>query len=87
MPTYEYKNLKECSNEKCDRNFECVHSVSEVKSTLTCSVCSCEVSVSKVYGVTPVHYKGSGFYVTDNKKPDAVAKKNYYPRTSDKKYY
>lgn len=87
MPTYDYKKNEDCEVRDCERYVELQHSVNEVVTTSRCSQCNRSVAVQKCYGVTPVHYKGSGFYVNDYKKADAELRKKYYPRSDAKKYY
>jgi putative FmdB family regulatory protein len=83
MPTYDYKNL-ECSD--CPQYIEIYHDFNDTKEKIVCEKCGKEVKVQKTYGVPKIHFKGSGFYVNDNKKADEGMKK-YYPRDPNKKKY
>ncbi|MBI9106024.1 MAG: hypothetical protein JEZ04_04715 [Spirochaetales bacterium] len=71
MPTYEY----ECK--ECGHRFEAFQNMSDDPLT-ECESCSSEVK-RLIFGGTGVIFKGSGFYVTDNKgkaKSQPVAKTN-----------
>lgn len=58
MPTYEYR----CT--RCHHEFEVVHAVGE-----TVERCErCKGPVRRVFSVPALIFKGSGFYVTDNRK-------------------
>jgi putative FmdB family regulatory protein len=59
MPTYEY----ECK--KCHSRFELKRSFGE-DGGATCPECSGKAG--RIFTSVPVIFKGSGFYVTDNKK-------------------
>jgi putative FmdB family regulatory protein len=59
MPVYEY----ECN--KCSKRFEVKRSFSESGGNI-CPHCGSEGR--QIYFPTPLHFKGSGFYVTDNRK-------------------
>ena len=84
MPIYQYKNL-ECND--CPEYIDVLHGINEVKETTICEKCGKEIKISKVFSQTPIHFKGSGFYVNDYRKADQGMKK-YYPRdTTKKKYY
>ena len=84
MPTYQYKNL-ECND--CPQYIEIHHGINEVKENMICETCGKEVKISKIFSQIPIHFKGAGFYVNDNRKADDGMKK-YYPRdTNKKKYY
>lgn len=83
MPIYQYKNL-ECND--CPQYIDIFHSINEVKESTICETCGKEIKISKVFSQTPVHFKGTGFYVNDYRKADEGMKK-YYPRDPDKKKY
>ena len=67
MPTYEY----EC--EKCSMRFELRKRFSDNGSTF-CPQCGSEARL--VFVPTPIIFKGSGFYVTDNKDSNEHHLKN-----------
>jgi len=82
MPTYSYK----CT--ECDHQFDTVHSMS-AESLKDCPECSQE-TLRKVIFAPAISFKGSGFYVTDNKKDSTVpapssVKKEPSSSTTDKK--
>ena len=57
MPRYEYK----CSD--CEKAFEVIHGIDE-----NVDICKfCGGSVRRVFHPVGIHFKGSGFYKTDNK--------------------
>lgn len=60
MPTYEYQ----CT--KCDHSFEIIQKITEDAIT-ACEKCGGRVR--KVMFPVGIVFKGSGFYVTDNRKP------------------
>jgi putative FmdB family regulatory protein len=62
MPIYEF----ECDNDECEANARIEREISIVKShELECPFCG--EHMRKVYSSVPaVHFKGSGFYSTDN---------------------
>ena len=61
MPLYEYV----CR--VCGRHFEIRHGFDD----LPAAVCPAgHHDVRRLFEPTPVHFKGSGFYVTDNKQHD-----------------
>ena len=64
MPTYEYQ----CT--KCDHNFEVVQKIND-KPLVSCEKCGGRVR--KVLFPVGIVFKGSGFYVTDNRKPHTPA--------------
>ncbi len=64
MPIYEY----EC--EKCHSRFELKRSFGEDGSA-HCP--HCRGKACRIFTSVPVIFKGSGFYVTDNRKSDSVA--------------
>ncbi len=64
MPTYEYL----CR--KCEDRLEVVQSFADEPLTLHDS---CGGSLRKVFHARGVVFKGSGFYVTDSRKPDPTA--------------
>jgi putative FmdB family regulatory protein len=81
MPIYQYKNL-ECND--CPEYLDIYHGINEVKENAVCEKCGKEVKVTKVFSITPVHFKGSGFYVNDYRKADDGMKK-YLPRDPNTK--
>ncbi len=58
MPIYEY----ECS--RCAHRFEVRRSFSE-SSPVSCPQCDCDAQ--RIFSPVPIIFKGSGFYVTDNR--------------------
>lgn len=58
MPIYEY----ECS--RCSHRFEIRRSFSE-SSPVSCPQCDCDAQ--RIFSPVPIIFKGSGFYVTDNR--------------------
>lgn len=56
-PRYEYK----CP--RCQISVEQTRSFDEDTPAPMCGDCC--IGMEKVYGLTPVHFKGSGFYSTD----------------------
>jgi putative FmdB family regulatory protein len=69
MPIYDY----EC--EKCHHRFELKKSYTE-DSAAKCP--ECKGKAGRIFTSVPVIFKGSGFYVTDNKKnnPASTPEKN-----------
>ncbi len=63
MPTYEYK----CT--KCDHQFDIWQEVGAEPPACP----ECESVVKKIFHPVSVHYKGSGFYVTDSRSKNASA--------------
>jgi putative FmdB family regulatory protein len=61
MPTYDY----ECS--KCKHRFELRRSFSDNGHTARCP--KCKGRSQRIFTSVPVIFKGSGFYVTDHRKP------------------
>jgi putative FmdB family regulatory protein len=59
MPVYDY----ECG--QCAHKFEQRRSFSE-GATATCPCC--QSKAKRVFAPVPIHFKGSGFYVTDSRK-------------------
>ena len=72
MPTYTYR----CN--KCNHQFDIRQRMSDEPLT-TCSVCHTEQSLRKVLNSVGIVFKGSGFYVTDNR-----GKQNGVPSTNGK---
>lgn len=65
MPFYEYQ----CEN--CCHRFELKQSFKD-NSIVTCP--KCQGKTRRIFSPVPVHFKGSGFYITDkheSKMPDA----------------
>ncbi len=60
MPTYQYA----CP--KCKANFELKQGFND-DSTVDCPKCKSEAK--RIFLPVPIIFKGSGFYVTDHKKP------------------
>ena len=58
MPIYEY----ECSH--CAHRFEVRRSFNE-SSPVSCPQCDCDAQ--RIFSPVPIIFKGSGFYVTDNR--------------------
>lgn len=67
LPRYDYK----CK--KCDRNFEVTHGIHDKVDS--CEECGGEVR--RVFHPVGIVFKGSGFYATDSKKPDATPGKPF----------
>ncbi|HLW22504.1 MAG TPA: FmdB family zinc ribbon protein [Sphaerochaetaceae bacterium] len=61
MPTYEY------ACDSCNHQFEAMQSMSDEPLT-ECPQCSGKVR--RMFGLSSVIFKGSGFYCTDTKKSD-----------------
>jgi putative FmdB family regulatory protein len=84
MPTYDYKNLT-CKNGKCAETMEIFHGMNETIENWVCESCGKEIKVSKMLsGNAGVHFKGSGFFVNDYKKPDSSLS-TYMPREEGSK--
>ena len=66
MPTYEYI----CT--KCNHQFEAFQSIT-AEPLKTCPECSGQIE-RKISGGAGLHFKGSGFYITDYKKPSSQPK-------------
>lgn len=76
MPTYDY----ECK--KCEQVFEVFQSMTEQPLT-TCELCGGQVK-RLIGGGAGIIFKGSGFYVTDNKaSSDASQKKSSQTETGN----
>ncbi len=73
MPIYEY----ECH--KCRCRFEIKQSY-DAESTAVCSACGGQAR--RILQPAPVHFKGSGFYVTDSRKakPETETPKKETPK-------
>jgi putative FmdB family regulatory protein len=65
MPTYEYV----CRD--CGKHLEVVQSFRDAALT-TCPACA--GSLRKVFGAAGIIFKGSGYYVTDSRKPPPGSK-------------
>jgi len=65
MPTYDYKCLE------CEAVFEAFHGMNE-SPKLECNQCSSLNTQKKIGMGAGVHFKGSGFYVTDYKKSSST---------------
>jgi predicted nucleic acid-binding Zn ribbon protein len=83
MPSYDYKKL-ECSEPNCNVYIEIFHDINQKIEHVKCEDCGKETKISKVFSSTPVHFKGSGFYVNDYRKSDDGMKK-YLPRDPNQK--
>ncbi|MFC1872340.1 FmdB family zinc ribbon protein [Chloroflexota bacterium] len=59
MPIYEYK----C--EKCARRFELKRRFDEEEGSICCP--HCQGKVRQLISPSAIHFKGSGFYVTDSR--------------------
>jgi len=66
MPYYEF----ECENLMCAKRFSVKHSFNEAHPT-NCPDCG-SVHIHQIYSPSPAHFKGSGFFTTDNKKDSRV---------------
>lgn len=64
MPIYEY----ECVD--CAHRFEMKRSFSDM-GDVSCPNCGCHTQ--RVFSSVPVIFKGSGFYVTDYRKPEPAS--------------
>jgi putative FmdB family regulatory protein len=64
MPTYEYQ----CT--KCDHSFEIVQKITEDSITI-CDKCGGRLR--KLLFPVGIVFKGSGFYVTDNRRPQPIS--------------
>jgi len=62
MPTYDFECVK------CHHRFEEKRSFSD-SGSVDCPRCHCEAR--RLFSVTPIIFKGSGFYVTDHRKGTA----------------
>jgi putative FmdB family regulatory protein len=71
MPTYDYK----CN--KCEEIFERFQKITEPP-LKQCPVCGGELK-RLISGGIGVIFKGSGFYVTDSKKPSSTLSKSTSP--------
>ncbi len=60
MPTYDYV----CN--RCNNIMELFHGMNETPE-VKCSECASEDTFKKISGGVGIHFKGSGFYVTDYK--------------------
>ena len=70
MPTYEYK----CPD--CSSRFELRRSFSD-DSPVSCPQCQC--IAQRLFVPVPVIFKGSGFYVTENRKGDGGSNEESNP--------
>lgn len=57
MPIYEFKCLI------CNAQYEVIHEAGEERLPVCCGI-----SMERVWTAPAVHFKGSGFYSTDNKR-------------------
>ena len=64
MPTYDF----ECT--KCHHRFERKRSFSD-NGGVDCPRCHCEAR--RLFTAPPIIFKGSGFYVTDQRKPNPAS--------------
>ena len=83
MPLYDYKNIG-CSETGCPEFIELFHGFNEKIETTICEKCGKETKIQKIFSSTPVHFKGTGFYVNDYRKSDDGMKK-YLPRDPNQK--
>lgn len=74
MPTYEYA----CRN--CGHHVEVVQKFSDAP-LQTCEVC--QGQLRKVFSAAGIIFKGSGYYVTDNRKGGGDGAKSPAPASSD----
>jgi putative FmdB family regulatory protein len=72
MPTYDF----ECT--KCHKKFEEKRSFSD-SGEAECPRCHCVAR--RLFSAPPVIFKGSGFYVTDHRSPNAAADSEPEPKT------
>ena len=77
MPTYEYV----CT--ECKYQFEEFQSIS-AEPLKTCPKCSGLIN-RKIFGGIGLHFKGSGFYITDYKKSKPSPSKNSETKKTTKK--
>ena len=79
MPTYDY----ECR--ECGQTFESFHGMNETP-RIACKRCNSMDTFKKISGGAGIHFKGSGFYVTDYKKNAEPSEKVKSPKDAkDKK--
>jgi predicted nucleic acid-binding Zn ribbon protein len=83
MPSYDYKKL-DCTEPNCKINIEVFHDINEKIEHVKCEDCGKETKICKVFSNTPIHFKGTGFYVNDYRKADDGMKK-YLPRDPNQK--
>ncbi len=76
MPTYEYA----CRD--CGEHVEVVQSFRDDPLT-TCGICS--GTLRKVFSAAGIIFKGSGYYVTDSRKPEAAKADGAKPDGAGKK--
>ena len=65
MPLYDYA----CT--KCSHTLEVRHGFDE---TYTQACARCGAAMRRVFNAAPILFKGSGFYVTDSRKPGSASK-------------
>lgn len=75
MPVYEYK----CT--KCSHQFELKRSFGE-DSSAPCPIC--EGEGRRLFSPVPIIFKGSGFYVTDNRAKNGNLEMNAASKEDDK---
>ena len=68
MPTYDY----ECR--ECGQIFESFHGMNE-SPRIACKRCNSTDTFKKISGGAGIHFKGSGFYVTDYKENAKTSEK------------
>lgn len=84
MPTYDYKNLT-CKSDKCEKIIEKFHGMNEKIEEMVCENCGQKIKVAKMLsGNAGIHFKGSGFFVNDYKRPDSSLS-TYMPREEGSK--
>jgi putative FmdB family regulatory protein len=78
LPIYQYH----CP--KCNLKFELKQSFSD-ESMVACP--KCQNGAQRLFSPVPVIFKGSGFYVTDNRKssPESTSSENKVDKKEDKK--
>ena len=72
MPNYDYKCMK------CEYIFERFHGINE-EISFSCPECTSTKVERQISGGSGIHFKGSGFYVTDYKNKSNNPKKENTP--------
>lgn len=71
MAIYEFQ----CLNPSCDQRFDEVHHMSNIPDEVKCNFCGSKAKRITFPGAPSLHFKGKGFYVTDNKAEKAAEPK------------